>query len=107
MRRGLVVYYSGVILAFYSNIFIFVMPRKVAFRRQHSPQRYIEVCVSIGAHTPREISQSFQRRITEFVHSRLQVRFQPADKAAQLSKVCQASDIAALYDLCLVAIANL
>ena len=29
------------------------------------------------------------------------------DKAVQLSKVCQTSDIAALYDLCPVAIANL
>ena len=38
---------------------------------------------------------------------RLRVSFQHADDAAQLSKVYQTSDIATLYDICPVAIANL
>jgi hypothetical protein len=51
------------------------------------PKEYIEVCISIDSHAPREMTQSLQRRITDCIHLWLGVRFQPAGEIAQHSEM--------------------
>ena len=62
-------------------------------------KQQIMICALVEIRFPCEVAESFQRRVTNSVHSRLGIRFKLTDEVAQHCQMRQTPNATALDDL--------